>query len=415
VKADVVIIGGGPGGSVCAMQLLERGIQPVIVEGVAFPRFSIGESLTGECGMLLRGLGLEDVMTARQFPVKHGVQVFGTGGRNAFYVPVMARGPSGLEAIPTWQVLRSEFDRMLLETAMARGAQFVRATVRDVIRSDGRVSGLIAEGADGARMEIASRFVADASGRSTFLANRRVTGQKTESNYCRQIAIFAHFHGARRADGPLSGDTLIFYRSTFEWAWFIPVGPEVTSIGIVLPAEQLRRSDLDPEAFFTRESLALNPALQERMEHATRTTPVRTLTNYSYAVSDFAGPGFICIGDAHRFTDPIFSFGVYMTTREATLAAQAIAASLDETEAQSQERLQHFMVAAEDGQDIIASVIDVFWGFPLAFQRMAHRTHRDGMIDVFAGRIHPPPTEAGETVSTLRELRAKAAARIPAN
>jgi 1H-pyrrole-2-carbonyl-[peptidyl-carrier protein] brominase len=407
VTEDVVIVGGGPGGSVCALQLLRQGLRPVIIEAETFPRFSVGESLTGECGARLRGLGLEDTMRTLGCPVKHGVEVWGTGGRNAFYVAVQCREPEGLRPTTTWQVLRSEFDRALLDTAVARGARLVRARARDVMRSKGRVSGIVAETPDGARLDIAARFTADASGQTTFLANRGVTGPKREGSYGRQVAFFAHLLGAVRDPGVRAGDTGIFYRSRHEWAWFIPVGPEATSVGVVVPLERFRAEGATPETFFAREILQLNPALRARVEGATRTTAVHTITNYSYIVGDFAGPGFICIGDAHRFTDPIFSFGVHMTMTEAALAADAIAAGLDESEEAARERFASLTGVVEEAQDVVSAVVDVFWDFPLAFQRMAHRSHREGITDIFAGRFHRPPEEAVDTIGTLRRLQTK--------
>lgn len=387
------------------MELLRRGIRPVIVEGVGFPRFSIGESLTGECGKLLRDLGLEDAMNALDFPVKRGVEVWGAGGRNAFYVSVQSRGPEGLQPATTWQVLRSAFDQSLLSAAEARGATVVRATAREVIREQGRVAGVVAELPGGTRLEINARVVVDASGRATFLANRGVTGPKTEGAYGRQIAIFAHVRGATLAPGERSGDTLIFYRAKHEWGWLIPVSPDVTSLGIVLPVEQFKAARTLPEPFFTQQILELNPALTERIQHATRCTAVRTVANYSYATTDFAGPGFVCIGDAHRFTDPIFSFGVYMTMREASMAAETIAETLGADDSVASQRFARFMHAADSAQDIVASVVDVFWGYPLAFQRMAHRSHQDGITDIFAGRFECSSAESAQTVEALRHLQ----------
>ena len=91
MKTDVLIIGGGPGGAAMAMFLVREGIKPVILEQEEFPRFHIGESMTGEAAQVVRRLGLEEEMTKREYPVKHGVKVFGTSGQNSWYVPVSSR------------------------------------------------------------------------------------------------------------------------------------------------------------------------------------------------------------------------------------------------------------------------------------------------------------------------------------
>src|SRR5262252_3366390 len=111
MKTDVLIIGGGPGGAAMAMFLLREGIKPVILEQEEFPRFHIGESMTGEAAQVVRRLGLEAEMTKSKHPVKHGVKVFGTTGVNSWYVPVSSRDKNWkLSFSTTWQVRRSDFD-----------------------------------------------------------------------------------------------------------------------------------------------------------------------------------------------------------------------------------------------------------------------------------------------------------------
>src|SRR5262245_39849804 len=123
-RHEVVIVGGGPAGAASALYLLEAGITPIILEKETFPRYHIGESLTGEVGGTLRKLGLAQRMQADGHPIKHGVTVYGTGGKNSFWVEVQERGSDDkLRPTWTWQVRRSTFDRMLLDVAIERGAQ----------------------------------------------------------------------------------------------------------------------------------------------------------------------------------------------------------------------------------------------------------------------------------------------------
>ena len=127
-----------------AMFLLREGIKPVILEQEEFPRYHIGESLTGEGGQLLRRLGLEDEMTKRESPVKHGVRVYGTTGENSWFVPVSARDKDwNLTLGTTWQVRRSNFDTMMLKEAEARGATVARGTAtKPLLADDGAVRGV---------------------------------------------------------------------------------------------------------------------------------------------------------------------------------------------------------------------------------------------------------------------------------
>ena len=123
MNTDVVIVGGGPAGASAALYLLRKGINPIIIEKENFPRYHIGESLTGECGGILRNLGLEQEMAQASYPIKHGVRVY---GHNHWFVPVRARTENGLRDVSTWQVRRSEFDKMLLVAALSRGATLIR-------------------------------------------------------------------------------------------------------------------------------------------------------------------------------------------------------------------------------------------------------------------------------------------------
>ena len=137
----MLIIGGGPGGAATAMFLVREGIKPVILEQEEFPRYHIGESLTGEGGQSLRRLGLEDEMVKREHPVKHGVKVFGTSGVNSWYVPVSARDKEwNLSFSTTWQVRRSDFDTMMLKEAETRGATVMRGTATKPISPNARTS-----------------------------------------------------------------------------------------------------------------------------------------------------------------------------------------------------------------------------------------------------------------------------------
>src|SRR6185295_18443768 len=124
MKIDVLILGGGPGGAAAAMFLLREGITPVILEQEEFPRFHIGESLTGEAAQVLRRLGLEKAMGEN--PVKHGVVVYGANATTTWYVPVSSRDEEWkLYNNTTWQVRRSEFDKMMLNEALNRGARLL--------------------------------------------------------------------------------------------------------------------------------------------------------------------------------------------------------------------------------------------------------------------------------------------------
>src|SRR4030095_11285181 len=141
MTTNVLIMGGGPGGAAAAMFLTQEGIKPIVLEQETFPRFHIGESMTGEAGQLLRRLGLEEKMLSANYPVKHGVKVYGAEAVNSWFIPVSARTPDWkLMPGTTWQVRRSHFDGMMLQEAQARGATVVRGKgVKPLLADDGAV------------------------------------------------------------------------------------------------------------------------------------------------------------------------------------------------------------------------------------------------------------------------------------
>src|SRR5689334_11547275 len=178
-KREVIIVGGGPGGASTALYLLKAGIKPLIIERQDFPRFHIGESLSGECGNCLRNLDLEARVAHEKYPVKHGVHVFNPHGKG-FWVEVKKRCPDTNALIPTstWSVKRSTFDKILLDEALHRGADHMQCDAVAPIQEHGGVTGLQIRTPSGALESLHCDVLVDCSGQGTFLANRGITGPK---------------------------------------------------------------------------------------------------------------------------------------------------------------------------------------------------------------------------------------------
>src|SRR4030095_10948211 len=194
MKTDVLIVGGGPGGSATAMFLAREGINPIIVEAEKFPRYHIGESMTGACGKVLRDLGLADEMYKRKHPTKQGVKVYGQSEKGTWFVPVTGRDENWkLYAWDTWQVRRSVFDKMMLDEAISRGGEFMEAkATTPIMGDDGEVKGVKVRMPNGKTEDIYCDLLLDCSGQATWLANLGgVTGPKYLGAYDKQIAIFS--------------------------------------------------------------------------------------------------------------------------------------------------------------------------------------------------------------------------------
>lgn len=408
MRTDVAIVGAGPAGSSAAIHLARLGIEATIVEKVPFPRYHVGESMTGEAGGLLRELGLEEQMRAAGHPVKYGVNVFGSSD-HTWWVPVMQRTPEGLVNQTTWQVRRSVFDSMLLAEASRHATVLPGKALGPLLSHDGVVRGLRIRPADGGELELEAELVLDCSGQSTFLATHGVTGPKYLGAYDKQIAIFSQVVGLERDSGQngardaMPGNTLIFYKGKYHWAWAIPLDDEVVSVGVVTPSQYFLDRKESKRAFLERELRELNQELARRLPTVAFVEDVHVIPNYSFQVRRFAGPGFVCVGDSHRFIDPIFSFGLFAAMKEAQFAAQTAKRYL-ERDGSNGDVFHEHMARCEYGIDNLEDLIDGFWENPLAFAVMLHRRYRDQIIDVFAGRIYPEDGPPSDAMIGLRKL-----------
>ena len=403
-KFPVIILGGGPAGAVTAMFLLRRGITPVIVERDDHPRYHVGESLTGATALALRALGLGPQIEAQRYPVKHGAVFYGPNGKNNFWVPLVKRNEE-FEQVPnyTWNVMRSTFDKILFESALERGAIWIKATAIAPITEGDAVTGLTIRTPEGATEKLHCEVLIDASGCATFLANHRVTGKKVPGNSDKQIALFTQFANAIRDNGSerhqQPGNTLLYYQARHYWAWFIPVSDELTSVGVVFRTEYFKKAGMSKEQMLLHECRHMTPALSDRLPDLTPQEPIHAIPNFSYRIHNYTGKGFLCIGDAHRFIDPIFAYGVYFGIQEGEFAADAIAKLLSGEIKTNGNPFADFERLCDEGNEVVEDVIGVLWEYPLAFQRIVTWRDKVAALDLLSGRIYG-------------ELGAKNAARI---
>jgi flavin-dependent dehydrogenase len=410
-KRPVIIIGGGPAGSATALHLLRAGVQPLIIERESFPRFHIGESLSGECGADLRALGLEEQLLRQKYPIKHGVKVFNPHGSH-FWVEVQKRCPETNALIPTWtwSVVRSSFDRILLDTARNRGVEYMECEAVAPIKEDHRITGVQIRTPKGALENLRCDVLVDCSGQALFLANRGITGKKVKGSYVNQVAVFSQLSGmvldtGSDTDASLApGNSLIFYKQKDHWAWMIPLSDTVTSIGVVTSAPYFKAQNLDKTEFLRSEILSLNPDLTRRVTNTSFVEEVRTISSYSYTVPNYTGEGFVCVGDAHHFTDPIFSFGVFLSMKEAEFATESIFKHLGEEGQPNGNPFVGYEALATQGQDAVRDLIDCFWEYPLVFTRMAIGKAQDDITDLFAGRLYGESVEKNESRLAMRRL-----------
>ncbi|MCY1054786.1 tryptophan 7-halogenase [Nannocystis sp. SCPEA4] len=336
-NVDVVVVGGGPGGSTIAALVARAGHRVMVLERERFPRHQLGESLLpATIHFICELLGVKAEVEAAGFTRKHGGYfLWGKSPRPwsfEFGATPALTGPNAY----AYQVRRAEFDKILLDNARRLGVDVREEhSVRQVVKEDGRVVGVEFTDADGRPGLVRARYVVDASGNTSKLHG--AVGERVYSKYFQNIALYGYYEGGKRLAEPHAGS---IYCAAFAegWFWYIPLSPTMTSVGAVVDrkyADMLRQAPEDAMQQF----IAHCPSIADMLAPARRVTEgiygqLRVRKDWSYCNTRFWGPGMILLGDAACFIDPVFSSGVHLATYGALLAARSIntclAGQLDE-------------------------------------------------------------------------------------
>ena len=319
---EVLVVGGGPAGSTIAALLAERGRDVILAEKARHPRFHIGESLLPANVALFDRLG-----------VREEVERFGMAKYGAEFVspdhehrPMIDFADAWDKSMPyAWQVRRPELDELLFRNAAKKGARALEGCRVRKVEFDAEGATVEAELDDGARRTWRTRFLVDATGRDTLLANQFRCKEKNRKH--NSSALYAHFTGAKRLEGRLEGNITIFWFD-HGWFWQIPLADGVTSIGAVCWPYYLKsRSKPLPEFF--QDTIALCPALAERLAEAELVSEVHATGNYSYSSRISSGERYLLLGDAYAFIDPVFSSGVYLAMQSGFAGVDVVETTLD--------------------------------------------------------------------------------------
>ena len=323
-QCDVAVIGGGPAGSTAATLLAKRGYKVIALEKAHHPRFHIGESLLPMNLPVFERLGVLDKVRALGV-YKPGAD-FEADNERGYNTFAFARA-IGSSPPHAYQVWRQDFDKMLYDHARDCGADAREGHEVVKIDQSGARDTRLEVRADGGRTyEIQARYLVDASGRDAFLSAKKKLRRKNDQH--QSAAIFGHFRGAQPRPGDDAGNISI-YRFDHGWMWMIPLPDGVMSIGAVCWPEYLKQRK-GRTAEFLMETLHQNAGLRQRIEHAELIGEVRVTGNYSYDSTRMGGPGWVLVGDAFAFLDPVFSSGVYLAMSGAEQAAAAVDAALRE-------------------------------------------------------------------------------------
>lgn len=321
-SCDVFVIGGGPAGTTIAALLAERGLDVVLAEKDRHPRFHIGESLLPMNLYLFEQLGIRDRVEAIGM-YKPGAEL--NSPRHRKSVTLNFSGAWDKTYPYAIQVRRSELDQILFDNCIARGARAMQACrVTETAFAPNADVSVTTCSADGATTQWQARYLVDASGRDTFLANRLSIKKRNRRHS--SAALYAHFTGAHRLPGSAAGNISLFW---FEhgWFWFIPLLDGATSVGAVCTPDYLRTRKNSPSEFL-RETIELCPALAKRLTDAKLVGDATATGNYSYESKQMLGERHILLGDAFAFVDPVFSSGVFLAMQSAFMGADVVEACL---------------------------------------------------------------------------------------
>jgi hypothetical protein len=318
------VVGGGPAGSTAAALLARQGKRVVLLEKEPFPRFHIGESLLPLNLPLFERLGVADEIR-RMAIYKPGAQVFSDEhGKTTVFR--FADNPS-LAVKHAYQVKRADFDKLLLDNSRRCGATVQEGVrVTDIAFTPGARAKVTALDAHGAIGVWQPRFVVDATGRDALLASRFKTKVVDKRN--NTAALFGHFRDVERREGNAEG-MIAMHLFAHGWFWVIPLPDGITSVGVVGTRAFFKtRTEEGLDAFFAR-AVSATPSLAARMTRARAIGPLVSAANYSYRSTQVTGDGYVLIGDAAAFIDPLFSSGVMLAMSSAAFAVEAVRARLD--------------------------------------------------------------------------------------
>jgi flavin-dependent dehydrogenase len=324
---DVIVIGGGPAGSTTSTLIAQRGHSVGLFERERFPRFHIGESLIPETYWVLKRLNMLPKMQASHFVKKYSVQFVSSTGRES--APFYFWDNKPHECSQTWQVERGEFDQMMLENAREHGVDAHEGVhVLEVLFDGDRAAGVRIKEPDGTRRDIHAKVVVDASGQAALLQNRFKL--RLWDPVLNKGAIWTYWQGAYRDTGKDEGATMVLQTADKKgWFWYIPLHDDIVSVGVVAPFGYLFKNRKGSHEETYHEEVEACPAVKKRIDGAARRTGYFVTRDYSYRSKQVAGDGWVLVGDAFGFLDPLYSSGVLLALKSGELAADAICDGLE--------------------------------------------------------------------------------------
>lgn len=401
---DVIIIGGGPAGAATATILAEKGHRVLILEREKFPRYHIGESLIPFTFGPLERLGMIPHMRGSHFVKKYSVNFVQPDGRRSqpFYFHTRYDRETVAQ---TWQVMRSEFDLMLLNNAREKGAEVrEETTVTSLVRNDsGHVIGVEAQSKDGRRETLLAKLVVDATGKEAFASTR--LGWRVGDPYLNKVAVWTYYKGSKRAEGIDEGGTTIAFIPHKGWFWHIPMHDDLVSVGVVAEGKYLSREGVrDPKVMFERE-IEENQWIKDHLSAGHSTGEYWITSEYSKHSKFGACKGLVLVGDAYAFLDPVFSSGVMLALKSGVLAGDAIHDALAANDV-TPERFAEYGRQMRIGVENMRKLVYAFYEPNFSFKDVVMKHPEAGaeLTDCLSGDVNKDYSSLWDKISEFVKL-----------
>ncbi|MBN37354.1 MAG: alkylhalidase [Opitutae bacterium] len=401
---DAIVVGGGPAGSTTGALLAEKGHDVLIVEKEKFPRYHVGESLMPFCYFPLERLGLIDKLMDSGNPRKYCVQFVRQDGflSQPFYFFQHFDHPSST----TWQVWRSEFDKMILDKARLNGATVWEETkAKALLKEDERVKGIRVESSEFGSQELFAPIVVDASGRDCFASIREKW--KIRDPKLKKIALWTYYKGAKRDPGLDEGATTVAYLPNKGWFWYIPLSGDMVSVGIVAEKDYLfDGSTKDHDEIFQRE-IQNNEWIKDHLSGAEQTGEYRITGEYSYRNRYCSTDGLVLAGDALGFLDPVFSSGVFLALKSGVMLADEIDSVMESGNPLTSTSFDHYGKRMQSSIEIMRKIVYAFYDDEFSFGSLVKRGEhlRASLTDCLIGNVDDQDfKELFDAMSDLADL-----------
>jgi flavin-dependent dehydrogenase len=398
---DVIVVGGGPSGSTAAAVLAMKRRRVLLLEKEKFPRYHIGESLMPFTYFPLERIGVIEKMRASAFPKKYSVQFVRQDGEvsTPFYFFQHLNHP----AAQTWQVLRSEFDQMLLDNARDKGAEVIEEmTVKEFICDGTFVVGVRGAGQDGQPFAYRAPVTIDATGRDSLTQLRH--GWRVRDQYLNKVAIWTYYNGALRDPGLDEGATTVAYLPEKGWFWYIPLPDDAVSVGVVAEPSYLYRGTREPETIFHREAKN-NEWIVRHLAPGRPMGRFWVTGEFSYRARHCAADGLVLTGDAFAFLDPIFSSGVFLALRSGELAADAVDRALSRGDVSAGQFAEYGRELCQ-GIEAMRKLVYAFYDHAFSFRELItkHPHLRGRLTDCLIGDLFGDFDELYKAVADFAQV-----------